>query len=178
MSIDSPTFGINPFSEEDEDRHAIWEMLMRRDFEAFVVGDWSIVGNDFWEDAFVGVNAERKHNPDNWRLTFPSLSAYRDEWLRQVREFSAVELRGLSVLEFLYSACQLADIEINGLRAVAHKKFDGQAVTTSGERVVLKFQSLYLLAKHMERWVILGFVGYLPNPMLDLETDRGSGTPW
>ena len=31
---------VNPFPPADEARHQIWEMLVRRDIEAFVAGDW------------------------------------------------------------------------------------------------------------------------------------------
>ncbi len=48
---------------------------------------------------------------------------------------------------------------------VAHKKFDGAATTVDGQEVVLRFQSIFHLARIEGRWKIAGFVGYLPNPM-------------
>lgn len=36
----------NPFAG-DPDCHEIWEILMRRDFEAFVAADWSRAEPDF-----------------------------------------------------------------------------------------------------------------------------------
>jgi hypothetical protein len=68
----------NPFPETDIARHSIWEMLVTRDIDAFLAADWSKVAEDFVEDGFIGINANRDANPDNWRLSFPSLSAYRN----------------------------------------------------------------------------------------------------
>ena len=60
---------------------------------------------------------------------------------------------------------RLDRIEIVGDRALAHKKFDGAATTVDGQEVVLRFQSMFHLARIDGRWKIAGFVGYLPNPM-------------
>lgn len=78
----------NPFTA-DPDRHAIWEMLMSRDFDAFLAADWSMVAGDFDIEAFFGLHAHGAPNPDAWRLDFPTLGAYRDEWLRQAAETAA-----------------------------------------------------------------------------------------
>ena len=168
----------NPFERTDHDRSAIWEMLMRRDFEAFVTGNWSMIVGDFWPETFCGVDARKDANPDNWRITYPSLDSYRDEWLRQVREFASIELKGTTVRDFLYASCRLTDIEIAGERALAHKKFNGQAIASSGGEVVLRFQSLYQLARSDKRWVITGFVGYLPIHMIASNQVGSSTTPW
>lgn len=60
----------NPFAETDTARHSIWEMLVTRDIDAFLAADWSQVADDFVEDGFLGINANREANPDNWRLSF------------------------------------------------------------------------------------------------------------
>lgn len=153
----------NPFTK-DSDRREIWDILMRRDFEAFLACDWSLTSADFLAAEFLGVDGCHRSNPDHWRLTFPTLESYRDEWLRQARDFSEVELIGVSKLEFLYQAAVLRDIEIAGARAIAHKKFDGAAKTSAGGEVRLDWQSLYFMKKHRSRWRIIGFVGYLKNP--------------
>ena len=72
----------NPFAG-DADRAFIWEMLMPRDFEAFAAQDWSMVANDFDEVRFLGIHAHNSPNQDDWNAAFPTLQAYRDEWLRQ-----------------------------------------------------------------------------------------------
>ena len=40
----------NPFPASDAARHAIWEMLVPRDIDAFLAADWSMVAGDFVED--------------------------------------------------------------------------------------------------------------------------------
>jgi hypothetical protein len=154
----------NPFPS-DPDRHEIWEILMRRDFESFVAGDWNRTAPDFLEEEFLGMDGGKQPNPDLWRIKYADLATYRDEWLRQAEEFQPVEFRDVDKLDFLFRSVILNDIEIQGSRAVAHKKFDGEAVTTGGENVRLLWQTLYLLKKVGGQWKITGFVGYLPNPL-------------
>ncbi|MFZ4681563.1 MAG: hypothetical protein ACOYMS_03590, partial [Terrimicrobiaceae bacterium] len=155
---------INPFPN-DPDRHEIWEILMRRDFEAFIAADWSRTAGDFLEEEFFGLDGDKVSNPDQWRLRFPDLVSYRDEWLAQAAEFAATELKGCSKLDFFFQSVVLREIEITGSRAVAHKKFDGAAESIAGEPVRILWQTLYFLKKRDGRWRITGFVGYLPNPM-------------
>src|SRR5262245_38823745 len=100
----------NPFPD-DGDRGAIWDILMRRDFEAFVAGDWSLCAADFDEEAFWAIDAGFSPHADHWRLAFPRLAAYRDVWLQQAREFQPVELVGIGKLDFLYRSVVLRDIE-------------------------------------------------------------------
>ena len=79
---------LNPFPVSDDVRHAIWEMLVPRDIDAFLAADWSMVAGDFVEEGFIGIDSRREVSPDKWRLAFPGLAAYRDEWLRQARDFA------------------------------------------------------------------------------------------
>lgn len=153
----------NPFNGSDADRTSIWEMLVARDTDAFLAGDWNLVAGDFIEEGFMGMSGSS--NPDHWRIMFPDLPSYRDEWLRQAAAFRPVELRGESKSEFLFRSTVLRDIEITGDRAAAHKKFDGRAEKSDGSPVVLNWQSLYWLRRQDGRWRIAGFLGYLPNPM-------------
>ena len=76
----------NPFS--DPDRRAIWEMLVPRDIDAFLAADWSMVADDFVKIGFFALDAQKKQNPDDWRLGFPDLAHYRDEWVRQAQDFA------------------------------------------------------------------------------------------
>jgi len=151
----------NPFLG-DPDRSELWDMLVRRDIEAFARADWAAVAQDFDEDRFFAIDAQADADPDTWRITYPHVNSYRDDWLRQSREFIAdVE----DVAATLLAATTLADIEIAGGRAVAHKKFAGQARRKDGTLIPLCWQSLYQCARRDGRWRIVGFVGYLPNPM-------------
>ena len=154
----------NPFPK-DQDRAQIWEILVRRDIDAFLAGRWQDTNGDFLAAEFFGIDAGRVTSPPLWRLRFAHLSDYRDEWLRQAREFEQVELRGLVKRDFLFSACVLRDIDINGACAMAHKVFDGKAITVSGEPVRLLWQTLYFLKKVRRHWKVRGFLGYLPNPL-------------
>jgi hypothetical protein len=157
-------FESNPFAT-DPDRAQIWEILIRRDIDAFLAARWEDTCSDFLAAEFFGVDAGRSRSPQLWRLRYAQLSEYRDEWLRQARELSRLELRGIGKREFLLRACALRDIDINGSAAVAHKVFDGRASTTAGEPVQLHWQTLYFLKKEGGRWKIRGFLGYLPNTL-------------
>ncbi|MEO6052379.1 MAG: hypothetical protein ABIP97_00045 [Chthoniobacterales bacterium] len=156
----------NPFSG-DKERYAIWDALVRRDYEAFLANDWSICAGDFLESEFMAYDACFKADPDHWRLKYSQLKDYRAEWLRQADDFEAVEMKGISKLDFLYKAVVLKSIEIQNNRAVAHKKFNGSVETVNHGTLKLKWQSIFFLKKDRGRWKITGFVGYLPSPMPD-----------
>ena len=66
------TFDKNPFPEGDADRHALWEMLVRRDIDAFLGQDWAMVEDDFIAESFFGMHAHFLNNADAWRLQFPT----------------------------------------------------------------------------------------------------------
>ncbi len=139
-------------------------MLVRRDIEAFVARDWSMVEQDFIAEGFIGIDAQRSDNPDGWRLGYPSLERYRRAWLAQSHEFMTKRLRK-DPQDALYRVTTLRDIEIEGDSAVAHKKFDGRIPVIDGEPVELRFQTLYYCRKVGGVWKATGFIGYLPNPM-------------
>ena len=153
----------NPFPR-DPDRHALWEMLMTRDFDAFLAADWSVVEGDFEAPTFFGVHANGSANPDMWRLAFPHLDLYRDEWLRQAAETAATRYAE-PVRAALFRSVNLQHIEVSGDRAVAHKKFDGSILKADGTRDRLNWQTLYCCGKRDHRWRIASFVGYMPLPM-------------
>jgi len=153
----------NPFPQ-DPDRGAIWSMLVERDIDAFVAADWAMVDGDFVREGFLGINAGGSDNPDSWRVGFPTLEAYRDEWLRQAAESARVayaEDRRTGI----FRATTLQHIEISGDVAVAHKKFDGTIARADGGRDVMNWQTLYFCRKVEGRWKLTGFVGYMPFPM-------------
>jgi enamine deaminase RidA (YjgF/YER057c/UK114 family) len=153
----------NPFPSGDPDRHAIWEMLVERDITSFLAQEWSSVRDDFAEDRFVGYSGAS--NPDHWRMTYPSLDTYRDEWLRQAQSFASTQLSTEDKAAFLFRVSVLRDIEIRNDRAAAHKKIEGRALAVDGSEITLNWQTLYWLQRLSGRWKVVGFLGYLPNPM-------------
>jgi hypothetical protein len=154
----------NPFSPSDAARHAIWEMLVTRDIDAFLAADWTRVAGDFIEDGFIGIDAGRQTNPDQWRLAFPTLGSYRDEWLRQASEFASIRFDE-DPRTAIFTTTTLEDIEISDGTALVRKKFDGSILRSDGERDRMLWQTLYYCRLHEGHWKISGFTGYLPNPM-------------
>lgn len=154
---------MNPFPN-DPDRRAIWEMLVERDIEAFVKGDWSLVAEDFAEAGFTGLDARFRANPDSWRLTFPALEDYRRSWLEQAAANTG-RISPDALSRSLHDATTLRDIDLSGERAVAHKKFDGRVRYDDGSVQTLRWQTLYFCRKVSGAWKISGFVGYLPHPL-------------
>ena len=154
----------NPFPDADAARHAIWEMLVRRDIDAFLATDWSMVENDFARDRFFGMHGRFLANPDSWQLRFPDLDSYRDEWLRQARE-TAASVYAEPLRDALFGLTNLRDIELQGDRAVARKKFDGTIDRGADGVDRLNWQTLYFCARIDGSWKITGFVGYLPHPL-------------
>jgi len=153
----------NPFPS-DSARHAIWEMLVPRDIDAFLAADWSMVAGDFVEEGFIGIDGRKEVSPDKWRLAFPTLSAYRQEWLRQAQDF-AQQSFAEDARTAIFTTTTLEDIEIDGDMALVRKKFDGGISKPDGTRDVMHWQTLYYCRLHQGRWKISGFTGYLPNPM-------------
>ena len=153
------TIAENPFAD-DTDRATIWEMLVRRDIEAFVTQDWGMVSDDFDEQRFLGIHAHNSANPDDWDAAFPSLSVYRDEWLRQAAE-SAATAYAEPLSEGIHRATRLTEIDITGDVAVARKKFDGTIKRADGTDDTLNWQTLYFCRKTGDLWKITGFVGYM-----------------
>ena len=154
----------NPFPSTDPDRHAIWEMLVPRDIDAFLAADWNMVEDDFVSDEFIGIDGRRSGNPDDWRLSFPDLVSYRDEWLRQAYDFATQSFKD-DPRTAIFSTTTLEMIEIEGDRALVHKKFDGGITKADGSFDVMNWQTVYYCKWHEGRWKISGFTGYLPNPM-------------
>src|ERR1700712_273221 len=152
----------NPFPAGDPDRQQIWEMLVRRDIDAFLAHDWTAVAGDFVSQGFLGISGNRSGNPDSWTIAFPTLAAYRDSWLAETIDQAdfAEELRPA-----LFRVSKLRDIEIAGERALAHKKFDGEIARKDGGMQKMRWQSVYHLHKADGAWKIAGFNGYMPNPM-------------
>lgn len=154
----------NPFPATDTARHAIWDMLVSRDIDAFLAANWSMVEGDFIAEGFIGINGHKDADPDNWRLTFPNLDAYRDEWLRQARDFADQDFDE-DPRTAIFFTTTLESIEIEGETALVRKKFDGGIKKADGSFDTMRWQTLYFCRLHEGRWKIAGFTGYLPNPM-------------
>jgi enamine deaminase RidA (YjgF/YER057c/UK114 family) len=155
---------VNPFPPADEARHAIWEMLVRRDIEAFVAGDWDTHFKDFAPDLFFGIDARFSDNPDSWRVTYADIARYREAWLAGADELKG-RIGDAPLRQAIFGLTALRDIEIMGDFALARKKFDGAIRLDDGETVTLRWQTQYFCRQVEGRWRIAGFLGYLPNPM-------------
>lgn len=151
----------NPFPK-NSDRWQIWEMLVARDIKAFTNADWSLVVDDFIEDGFMGIDACRQGSPDAWKLSFPNLKSYQEEWLHQAEIFKATDWEE-DMEESLFRVTTLRDIDIQDDTAVVHKKFFGTLGKTNGRQVPTNWQTLYRCRKVSDSWKIAGFVGYLPH---------------
>lgn len=154
----------NPFRQEDPDRHEIWEMLVKRDIEAFINKDWEGVAGDFAEEGFMGIDARSSGNPDSWNMSFPDLRSYQKFWLNQAANFAATDWED-DPAEQLYEATTLRDIDVSGDSALVHKKFDGAIRKKNGRVELLNWQTLYRCRKVDGQWKITGFTGFLPHPM-------------
>jgi hypothetical protein len=150
----------NPFPS-DRERHEIWQMLVERDTDAYLARDWAAVAGDFIAESFFGIDAQRRANPDEWRMAFPTLATYREEWLRQAAA-TAGKVDRAAARAALLVAVTLSDIEIAGDHALARKKFNGTLPNVDGSHERLHWQTLYVCRRHLGRWKIASFVGYLP----------------
>ena len=130
----------NPFPAGDSDRHEIWNMLVRRDIEAFATNDWERHAADFLVDGFFGIDAGRSGNPDSWSAAFPDLETYRRDWSGFAAK-SQGRLAPEALREAHFAATTLRDIDVRGDFAVAHKKFDGAVCYDDGERESFDWQT-------------------------------------
>ena len=110
------------------------------------------------------MHAHFLNDADAWRLQFPTLVSYRDEWLRQAKETAATQFAE-PLREALFRITNMRDIDVDSDRAVLHKKFNGSVAKADGGADRLKWQTLYFCTKIEGRWMIAGFVGYMPHPL-------------
>ena len=80
----------NPFINLDTDREEIWEMAVNRDIEAFINQDWEMIVDDFHEEGFMGIDAGKSEDINQWKLNYPTLETYKTSWLAQAKEFSNI----------------------------------------------------------------------------------------
>lgn len=158
-----------PFGASDPDRLEIWRMLVARDTDAFLHGDWNAIAADFAAAEFFGLDARGSADPRDWQLNFPSLAAYRTEWLRQAAE-SARVVDPVRARAALFAATRLREIEIRDDVALARKRFDGALPHQDGGSTRLHWQTLYICRRVAGRWKIASFIGYLPYDAPDAKT--------
>src|SRR5688500_3806682 len=156
----------NPFdATRDADRHYIWQRLVAADSDAFAAGDWRSIETDFDAEHFEGVRCHNSANPDDWEIAFPTLASYRDSWLTAAREFAAKRFAGLTNRQAVYARTRLDRVDINGDRALCHKKFSGVLTLADGTPHGGNRQTLYRLHRRgggHASWKIVGFLGFLP----------------
>ena len=152
----------NPFPASDRDRHDIWDFLVLEDTRDFLRGDFSRCRARFLEIAFFSLDASGSPDPDQWKISFPSLDRYAARWIEYSRA-TVAELDDPAVAErALLQASNLTEIDIQNDTALAHKKFDGAIPLKGGRHSYLLWQTLYWLKRIQGEWKIVGFLGYLP----------------
>lgn len=154
---------LNPYDRSgDADRYELWEALIARDSDAFIAADWSLCAGDFDAGRFEGISAHGSLDPMSWTLRYPTLESYRDDWLSMAEAYRNVALSDVSHRELLYRMQRFAKVEIAHGRAVVWKQFSADEPLKDGGRYQVSAQSVYRLHQINGRWLIVGFVGYLP----------------
>ncbi|WP_411031052.1 RidA family protein [Spongiimicrobium sp. 3-5] len=151
----------NPFSPKDEDRYYLWNMLVERDIDAFVAQNWNMVKDDFLESAFMGIDAGQMKNMDEWKLQFPSLDAYKKEWLEHAKITSETTW-GEDIGQALHRITVLQHIEVQGESALVRKRCCGAIKKKDGLMENTDWQALYRCRKVDGQWKITGFTGSMP----------------
>ena len=149
----------NPYN--DPVKREFWEICVRRDLEAFLAQDWAITAADFYEPDFLGIDAAGNADPASWTPKFHSLESYRKEFEVQASDF-ATKSFDIDVRQSLYQLLRLSEPVIKGDRALIVKLFDGKLTEKDGSILEMKWQSIFHFKRINERWLITGFVGYLP----------------
>lgn len=149
----------NPYPS-GSDQNEIWEMLVRNDFEGFVNQDWSRLAPDFLDNEFFGIDMRKSQNPADWKLTFPTLSSYRKQWVKDSEEFKKIEF-DCDLRTSLYQVSKLEFFDFKDDKVLVHKIFDGTLPLKGGSFMPLNWRSLFLLKKVEGFWRINGFCGYM-----------------
>jgi len=149
----------NPFTADDADRFAIWEMLVRRDSDFFLSSDWSLVAADYVETGFLGIDAGLSLDPASWRPAYPNVALYRDAAIAE--HWNPADFA--EPLRPAWFRCQsIARLDIEGDAALAHKHIEGRIRRLTGEDMLLGWRSVFHLKRENAVWKIAGFTGYLP----------------
>lgn len=151
---------LNPYPPGDE-RHTAFDVAVVRDVRAFVGGVWNDIVADFVEEGFFGLDGRGDTSPERWRLTYPTLAAYRDRWLAQSAEFRARRYDG-DPASLIFALLEVPLLELDGDSGVLLKRFNGVITPSGGEPLTLSWESLFVLRRVEGAWKVQGFVGYLP----------------
>jgi hypothetical protein len=151
---------VNPYAKNSS-HHQVWEMCVRRDLEGFLATDWSICGDDFISEGFMGWDACHSANPLEWKATYPNLESYQKAWLKGAQDFQDNDLPD-DIRAQLYAVVSLARIELNESNGIVHKKFNGQIKFKNQSIQTLTWQSIFHLKRNEGQWRQAGFIGYLP----------------
>jgi hypothetical protein len=146
----------------NEDESKIWNILIYNDFHAFCRGDWELVQDDFAEKEFYAIQGGNTNNKLDWTLQYDSLSAYKEDWLSQSRDFLKYEFL-CDPLKILFESAKLSKIQIRGDIALVHKEFNATFEVKEAESVVLDWISLFTLRKYGKDWKVISFLGFLPK---------------
>jgi hypothetical protein len=155
-----PVSARNPYAPGSEE-HSVFETVVVRDVEAFVAGDWERVAGDFIDHGFFGLDARGTSDPSGWRLTYPTLAAYRERWLTQSAAFRARRHR-VDPTEAMFSLLTVPMLKLDLDSGLLLKRFDGTIEVDAAEPVSLSRESLFVLRRVDGIFRVAGFVGYLP----------------
>ncbi len=158
-------YDANPFDGINQDHAALWTMLVHDDIEAFIRCDWDAHARDFVPSGFFGINAGSSGDPAQWGAAFPSLEAYRSNWVG-FAEASAGRSPPQVLREAHFKASTLNKIEINGDFAFCLKSFNGSVSFSDGTTERLFWETSYFCRKLDGRWHIAAFIGFMPGRTL------------
>lgn len=145
-----------------DDRAVIEEILIRRDVEAFVAGDWSAAALDFDTERFAGYSGR---DGGMWQLAYPTLDAYAQDWSEQSKTLRQKVTGDLAAQ--LLRVQRLSEIKVHGDHALVVKDFSGH-LDGAGGPIETDWRTYYFLRRVDDSdWKITGFVGYLPRPASD-----------
>jgi hypothetical protein len=151
---------FNPPETYTTDEKNIWDVLMYNDFYAFYKGDWSLIEDDFIEESFYGIQANKSSNKLDWNLQYDCLDAYKKDWIKQSEGFRKLDFIN-DPLKILFETTKLSKIEIKGNSALINKEFNGEFSVRNAEPIILDWMSIFFMKKKENRWRIGSFVGYM-----------------
>lgn len=158
----SPAYDANPFEPVCPDRAELWRILVHDDIDAFIRCDWDAHARVFRASGFFGINAMGSADPGQWAASFPTVDAYRKNWVafagQSVGRASRETLR-----QAHFDASRLRKIDIHEDLAFCLKSFDGSVQFDDGTVEKLHWETSYFCRKVEGQWAIIAFVGFMPG---------------
>jgi hypothetical protein len=151
---------LNPFTPDNEDQFEIWDLLIRRDFEAFLRQDWEAIASDYLADGFYGLDFKKSPIESDWKLGYANLETYRKEWIRESERFKQISFM-VNPRNILYECCRLEHWQIMDSKCSVHKVFNGSIPVHKADPILLRWRSIFLLQRNNYKWKVTGFVGYM-----------------